>query len=229
LEKVAKKPLRGTQIIAVKNTGDFEGKRAHLVFDVYDKLSGGSSLFPPTIGFVFDLEERCLQEREDLQKRSQRPVEFLKRRMYENYLLHPDAIAAALNHEDAGREQPVSDEEVREWLEINKLNKNYFSKETTQQELSNPQWVDENINAAKLLDNLFSKLSSARVKFRKTTHSIMLTEWLLDNDPEYFAELAQFCEVSLTKARQRYLEAIAPATAPLKVICSFYPQSTANV
>ena len=201
LEKVAKKPLRGTQIIAVKNTGDFEGKRAHLVFDVYDKLSGGSSLFPPTIGFVFDLEERCLQEREDLQKRSQHPVKFLERRMYENYLLHPDAIAAALNHEDAGREQPVSDEEVREWLEINKLNKNYFSKETTQQELSNPQWVDENINAAKLLDNLFSKLSSARVKFRKTTHSIMLTEWLLDNDPEYFAELAQFLRGILDKGK----------------------------
>ena len=207
LEKAAKKPLRGTQIIAVKNTGDFEGKRAHLVFDVYDKLSGGSSLFPPTVGFVFDLEERCLQEMKDLQKRSQHPVEFLQRRMYENYLLHPDAIAAALNREDAEREQPVSGEEVRERLETHKLNKNYFpkpntqrSKDETPKHLANAEWIDK-IDAAKVLDALFAELSEARVKFKKTAHSLMLTEWLLENNPEHFAELAQFLKRILDKGK----------------------------
>jgi len=207
LEKVAKKPLRGTQIIAVKNTGDFEGKRAHLVFDVYDKLSGGSSLFPPTVGFVFDLEERCLQEREDLQKRSQHPVKFLERRMYENYLLHPDAIAAALNHEDAGRKQPVSGEEVRERLETHKLNKNYFpkpntqrSKDDTPKHLANAKWIDK-IDAAKVLAALFDELSEARVQFKKTSHSLMLTEWLLENNPEHFADLAQFLRDILDKGK----------------------------
>ena len=207
LEKVAKKPLRGTQIIAVKNTGDFEGKRAHLVFDVYDKLSGGSSLFPPTVGFVFDLEERCLQEMEDLQKRSQHPVKFLERRMYENYLLHPDAIAAALNQEDAGREQPVSGEEVRERLETHKLNKNYFpkpntqrSKDDTPKHLANAKWIDK-IDAAKVLAALFAELSEARVQFKKTSHSLMLTEWLLENNPEHSADLAQFLRDILDKGK----------------------------
>lgn len=194
LEKAAKMPLRGTQIIAVKNTGDFEGKRAHLVFDVYDKLSGGSSLFPPTIGFVFDRESKSERERNDLQKRSQHPVEFLDRRMYENYLLHPDAIAAVLDREDAGREQPIAGEEVREWLETHKSNKDYFPKNSTQQDLLNPQWVDEHIDAAKLLGVLFEKLSFARVEFRKTKHSIMLTEWLLENNPGCFDELVQFLQ-----------------------------------
>jgi AAA15 family ATPase/GTPase len=194
LEKAAKMPLRGTQIIAVKNTGDFEGKRAHLVFDVYDKLSGGSSLFPPTIGFVFDRESKSERERNDLQKRSQHPVEFLDRRMYENYLLHPDAIAAVLDREDAGREQPLAGGEVREWLETNKSNKDYFPKNSTQEDLSNPQGVDEHIDAAKLLGVLFDKLSFARVEFRKTKHSVMLTEWLLENNPDRFAELVQFLQ-----------------------------------
>ncbi len=203
LEKAAKMPLRGTKIIAVKNTGDFEGKRAHLVFDVYDKLSGGSSLFPPTIGFVFDRESKSERERNDLQKRSQHPVEFLDRQMYENYLLHPDAIAAVLNQEDAGREQPLTSVEVREWLETNKSNKDYLPKISTQQDLSNPQtqqdlsnpqWVDENIDAAKLLDALFSHFSEARVKFKKTQHSVMLTEWLLENNPDCFAELVKFLQ-----------------------------------
>ena len=201
LEKAAKMPLRGTQIIAVKNTGDFEGKRAHLVFDVYDKLSGGSSLFPPTIGFVFDRESKSERERNDLQKRSQHPVEFLDRRMYENYLLHPDAIAAVLDREDAGREQPLAGGEVREWLETNKSNKDYFPKNSTQEDLSNPQGVDEHIDAAKLLGVLFDKLSFARVEFRKTKHSVMLTEWLLENNPDHFAELAQFLRGILDKGK----------------------------
>ena len=109
-----------------------------------------------------------------------------------------NSLAFALNQEDAGREQSVAGEEVREWLETNKVKlkekNDFFSKDTTQQELSNPQWVDANINAAKLLDVLFAELSFARVEFRKTKHSVMLTEWLLENNPDSFAELVQFLQ-----------------------------------
>ena len=127
--------------------------------------------------------------------------------MYENYLLHPDAIAAALNHEDAGREQPVSGEEVRERLETHKLNKNYFpkpdiqrSKDDTPKHLANAKWIDK-IDAAKVLAALFAELSEARVQFKKTSHSPMLTEWLLENNPEHFADLAQFLRDILDKGK----------------------------
>lgn len=201
LSKLAPKLLRGTKIISIKNTGDLLGKKAHfadVMFDLYKRLSGGNNLYPPTIKFMFDRENRTEQDMKDLDKRSSEPVHFLKMCMYENYLLYPDAIAAVFNQEDAEREQPLTSESIREWLETNKVKlkekKDYFSKDTTEQDLSNPQYVDENINAAKLLDVLFSELSKARVKFRKTTHSIMLTEWLLENNPEHFAELVQFLQ-----------------------------------
>jgi AAA15 family ATPase/GTPase len=199
LEKLAPKLLTGTKIVSIKNTGDLSGKKAHfadVMFDLYQRLSGGNNLYPPAVGFVFDRENRTKQDLTDLRKRSPEPIHFLERCMYENYLLYPDAIAAVLNREDAGREQPLTSEAVREGLEINKVKlkekKDCFSKDTTPEYLSNPQYVDENINAAKLLDVLFSELSEARVEFRKTTHSVMLTEWLLENNPEHFAELAQF-------------------------------------
>ena len=199
LSKLAPKLLTGTKIVSIKNTGDLLGKKAHFVdvmFDLYQRLSGGNNLYPPAVGFVFDRENRTKQDLADLQKRSSEAVHFLERCMYENYLLHPDAIAAVLNREDAGQEQPLTSESVREGLETNKVKlkekKDFFSKDTTQQDLSNPQYVDANINAAKLLDVLFSELSEARVEFRKTTHSVMLTEWLLENNPEHFAELVQF-------------------------------------
>jgi predicted ATP-dependent endonuclease of OLD family len=199
LSKLAPELLTGTKIVSIKNTGDLLGKKAHFVdvmFDLYQRLSGGNNLYPPAVGFVFDRENRTQQDLTDLQKRSPEPVHFLERCMYENYLLHPDAIAAVLNRDDAGREHALTSEAVREGLESNKdklkEKKDCFSKDATPEELSNPQYVDKNINAAKLLDVLFAELSFARVKFRKTKHSIMLTEWLLENNPEHFAELAQF-------------------------------------
>lgn len=197
LDKLEPKLLRGTKIVSIKSTGDLLGKKAHfadVMFDLYKRISGGNNLYPPAVGFVFDKE--CLSDSdiEDLQRRKPHPIDFIKRRMYENYLLHPDAVAAVLNLEYAGREQPIAGEEVREWLETHKSNKDYFPKNSTQQDLLNPQWVDEHIDAAKLLGILFENLSFARVEFRKTKHSVMLTEWLLENNPGCFDELVQFLQ-----------------------------------
>jgi len=209
LDKLEPKLLTGTKIVSIKNTGDLLGKKAHfadVMFDLYRRLSGGNNLYPPAVGFMFDRENRTKQDMKDLQKRSSEPVHFLERCMYENYLLYPDAITAVLNQEDRERQQPLTSESVRESLETNKVKlkekKDFFSKDTTQQELSNPQYVDANINAAKLLDVLFSELSEARVKFRKTTHSVKLTEWLLENNPEHFASLAQFLRGILENGKE---------------------------
>ena len=195
LSELVPKLLTGTKIVSIKNTGDLLGKKAHfadVMFDLYKRISGGNNLYPPAVGFVFDKE--CLSESdiEDLERRKPHPIKFIKRRMYENFLLHPDAIAFVLTQEDKEQKQCLTGEEIREWLETNKLNKNYFSKTSTEEDLSDSQWVDKNIDAAKLLDALFANFSEARVEFRKTKHSVMLTEWLLENNPDSFAELVQF-------------------------------------
>jgi predicted ATPase len=197
LSKLAPKLLTGTKIVSIKNTGDLLGKKAHfaeVMFDLYKRISGGNNLYPAAIGFVFDKECLSKLESETLKRRKPHPIEFLERRMYENYLLHSDAIAFVLNQEDQEQKQSLTGEEIREGLESNKLNKNYFSKNSTEEELSDSQWVDENIDAAKLLDALFANFSEARVEFRKTKHSVMLTEWLLENNPDSFAELVQFLQ-----------------------------------
>jgi len=195
LSELVPKLLTGTKIVSIKNTGDLLGKKAHfadVMFDLYKRISGGNNLYPPAVGFVFDKE--CLSESdiEDLERRKPHPIKFIKRRMYENFLLHPDAIAFVLNQEDNEQKQSLTGEEIGEWLESNKLNKNYFSKTSTEEDLSDSQWVDKNIDAAKLLDALFANFSEARVEFRKIKHSVMLTEWLLENNPDSFAELVQF-------------------------------------
>lgn len=200
LSKLAPELLAGTKIISIKHTDDLVGKKtqfANVMFDLYRRLSGGKYLSPPVLGFVFDRENRDDQNLNDLRKRSSN-VHFIKRCMYENYLLHPDAIAAVINEVDLGQEHVVTREAVQKELELNKseLKKtnNSFPKNPAPQQLSDPQYVEENIHAAKLLNMCFINLSSKRVPFEKPTHSLRLTEWLLKNNPEHFVELVQFLQ-----------------------------------
>ena len=197
LSKLAPELLTGTKIVIIKNTGDLLRKKDHfanVMLDLYERISGGNNLYPPAIGFVFDKE--CLSDSdiEDLKRRRPHPLKFIPRRMYENYLMHPDAIAFVLNQNIEEHKQFITSQEVQKWLESNKSNKEYFSTASTEKDLSDPQWVDKHINAAKLLEKLFANFPEAKVEFSKTTHSVMLTEWLLENDSDYFAELVDFLQ-----------------------------------
>lgn len=179
ITKILNKSLRGIQILAVKNTGDLEGKRAHIIFDVYDKLSGSQNLFPPAIGFVFDKENRTEMQMEDLRKRSPNLVEFLPRRMYENYLLNSEAIASVINELDEGREKLITVSDVKVILDE-------YKKANCKKGL-----LEENlIDGANTLKYIFSNLTESRVEFSKTRDSIKLTEWLIENKPESLEEIS---------------------------------------
>lgn len=198
LKKVGDKTLRGIQVLAIKNTGDFQReKNPHFIFDIYDKLSGGKSLFPPAIKFILDQEGRTEQEIGDLKKRSQNPVEFLPRRMYENYLLHPEAIATVINRtvmngDNSSRQASLTTKQVEEWLDTKKQERGYCANNINSKEPSDSaNWIYQ-VDGAKLLKDLFIEFTEAQVEFRKTIHSYELTEWLIKNQPDYLSELTKF-------------------------------------
>lgn len=185
LERLTKIKLRGTKVLAVASTGDLEGKHANLVFDIYDKLSGGNSLFPPAIGFIFDDEGRKQSKKDDLIKRSNKKLVFLERRLYENYLLDPKAIAHVINNqEDYSIEPPISENEIQSWLDSNK---NEFMPKGASE---NVDWLKV-VDGAKLLGKLFSEKN---IPFIKTKHSYKLTEWLVENKPECLQEIVDLLE-----------------------------------
>lgn len=199
IKEILKKPLRGVQILAIKNTGDLEGKRAHVIFDIYDKLSGSQNLFPSAIGFLFDKELRTKQEMDDLKKRSSNSVSFLPRRMYENYLLHPGAIADILSNLDNCREDIITTLDTDTMLKQMMHEEVYFPKEASNENLSDKQWVSCNIDGAKVLKDAFSKLSENRVEFSKTRDSLKLTEWLIRNQPESLEEISMLLDEVLAE------------------------------
>jgi len=203
VEKIAKKNQGGIQFLAVKSTSDLletrNNKSIIIAFDVYDQLSRGNSLFPPAIGFIFDSELRNDIEKNKLIQKSRNSVHFLPRRMYENYLLHSKAIAFIINaYDNELQAEPVSYNIVQEWIDKEKNEISYFSKNSNQ--LPESDWLCK-IDGSTFLHNLLSTLSQGRIDFKgnKPKYSREITEWLIDNEPEYLLELSEFLVTCLSE------------------------------
>lgn len=188
-----RKPLLGRAIVAVRNVGDFESKRhsAKTIWEIYSQLSKSNALIPPATAFVFDREQRTPAEREELSGKSAGKVKFLPRRMYENYLLVPDAIHALLLTLPTFQGSTLSAAQVREWLEINGGKQAYVVTQIVHTDIADRAWL-QNVDGAKLLHNLFADLSGNKEEYRKTVHSVRLTEWLIQNLPDSLSELKEF-------------------------------------
>jgi AAA15 family ATPase/GTPase len=204
LEKIAKKPQGGIQFLAVKSTSDLleakNNKSITIAFDVYDKLSGGSSLFPPAIGFIFDSELRNDVEKNKLMQKSRNSVHFLPRRMYENYLLHSKAIAFIINKYDKELQaEPISDHIIQEWIDKEKNEISYFDSKNSSQ-VAESDWLCK-IDGSIFLHKLFSTLAPERIDFKgnKAKYSREITEWLIDNEPEYLFKLSEFLVTCLSE------------------------------
>ena len=116
LSEVVGRRLLGTKVVGVLSTGDLEGKRSRDVYRIYGRLSEGGGLLPAAVGFVFDREGRSEKDRQDLARESGGLVAFLPRKMYENYLLNPGAIAAVVSGVEGFRETGVAADEVEGWI-----------------------------------------------------------------------------------------------------------------
>ncbi|MBW4680599.1 MAG: AAA family ATPase [Microcoleus vaginatus WJT46-NPBG5] len=206
LENIGKTSLHGTLIRSVRETGNLEGKKFELVLKIYSNLSKGHSLFPPAIGFILDKEEQMEEEQDDLKKRAKNIVDFfdfLPRRMYENYLLHSQAIAFVINSENP--DDNITPEEVEIFLLKKYEDRKYYSRNHIKESNYSPEWVKENINAikeninaAKVLEYLFDELSDSRVAFKKTRHSVQITKWLIENDPDSLSEISNLLKKALS-------------------------------
>lgn len=193
-QHIAKLDLIGVAILKVNATGDFEGSRnvrPRMVFETYRSLSNAGSLIPPAIGFVFDKEERTPREIADLTRDAGGAVAFLDRRCFENYLLNPNAIAEVLAKASG---HPINASEIGEWLEVNGNARKYISPEARHEEgealWHMSDWLVR-VNAPKMLRDLFAEVPPHPEQYRKTSDSVALTDWLLQNSPEDLRPIAE--------------------------------------
>jgi len=189
LQRLSKRRVAGTAIVGLTETGDFEARQGDLAFAVYRKLSAGTLLVPPTAAFVFDTERRTPQQVADLKQKAGAVVHFLPRRMYENYLLDPDAIAAVAGAID--NFGGVTADAVGKWIEEHRWDDQLFKPGPVPVVKNAETWI-ERVRAARLLETIFTVFSETRVSYDKAKHGVELTEWLVENKPEALRPLADF-------------------------------------
>ncbi|MDE3040757.1 MAG: ATP-binding protein, partial [Nitrospirota bacterium] len=191
----------GTSIVGVRNTGDFETRRmsAEAIVDVYKKLSGAEATLPPTIAFVFDREGRSQDEMDQLIQNSNGLIHFLPRRMYENYLVCPEALSALMAELPDFRTPLVTPDQIKVWLATNGGSGKYGAPSPIQ--VLDKEWL-EKVHAGKLLCDMFQELSEGRYIYRKTEYAVKLTSWLLKNQPDTIKELSDFLSGILASAQK---------------------------
>jgi hypothetical protein len=198
--EIAKIKTIGISILKVNSTGDFESRktRPRMIFDVYTNLSKAGALLPPAVGFIFDSEGRPSHEISSLSAESNGLVHFLPRLCFENFILHPKAIAETLS---SSTKQTFGADAIKNWIEENGRQQSYLSSTTDIPDqadlLSSSVWLTR-VHAPKLLKDLFAALPEQPEQYRKTTHSVQITEWLIANEPAFLQPLADVVSGALS-------------------------------
>lgn len=195
VEKLLRKSLTNSPILKVQDTGSFEKKHIRTTLYIYKKLIKGNYLLPTALGFIFDPEGRSTKDIEDLKRAGRIDgndyIFFLQRRLYENYLLNPRAIFSILSNDvlDEACLKKISISNIESFLENNKTESKYWDSRTpTKEQIVN--WKAQ-IHGAKLLEDTFRYFAKEFLPYRKTTHSVKLTEWIIENEPNELEELVQ--------------------------------------
>lgn len=165
----------GTAVLRVEHTGTFDKKGVDPseVAKIYKRLTTSSALVPPMVAILLDRELHKSSTCTKLEKESKGTLIFLKRRMLENYILYPEAIAAIL----VSYGESVTEEQIKIALNEHGV--------TDEANLIK-------IDGAKILSQVFSEFSQTRQEFKKTRDVLRIISFLLENDPQKLNPLKDF-------------------------------------
>lgn len=186
--------LLGTGILALVATGDLESKNRESVrraAKIYRKLSSGHSLLPPALGFILDPEYRTPAQKRELETTLAEHVYWLPRTMYENYLLNSAAIAHLIFTFKIETSGKPDREKVRKALEV-LLGKAEFYNDGNLKVPLSPEDRLKKVHGGKLLNALLRELIGGTgydYKTAKVEYGIILTRWIIENEPEELREV----------------------------------------
>jgi predicted ATPase len=182
-----KAPSPNVAVAPLRSTGDLEGRHVRAIAEIYRNVTSSHAIIPTAIALSLDGDKRNIGNLTEL-TRAFGSVQFLPRRCYENYLLHCKAIAEALNTFEHFQTHPTSEQAVSDWIHKHGSAPKYGAE---RHEVFAAEWMRD-VDAPKLLDQLFKSLSNATEEYRKPMHSVQLTTWLIQNDESHLAELSDY-------------------------------------
>lgn len=178
-------------ILVIKSGIIYKNRKdgVRLACDLVKQLSTGENTRSRTVSIVFDKEILSSYQTEELKKIAGDLLNFLPRRMTENYLLHPKAICELLNELDASE---IKDEIVLQWFE-NKFNEGWIDINKRTENLSKDNWLEQ-VHGANLLNEFFTEQTESRCNYNtyKRELSFELTKRILKYDPTFLDEIRNF-------------------------------------
>lgn len=186
---------RSVLFIALLHTGDFHDRRvrADKVFQIYERLTGATAPVVSKVAFNFDADDLSVEKQRELQTRSSGRIHFLPRRNIESYLLHPAAIArviaAELEHLKVVDVAQLETEVASVMLELAAHRR--YGTPADPPALSDDAWLAR-VDGAKLIADVFSRVTESTLEYRKTTHSVSLVRDLLQHEPDLLGALTVY-------------------------------------
>lgn len=165
----------GTAVLRVECTGTFvkKGVLPSEVVKIYERLSVSSSaLVPPMVCILLDRETKSDAECRRIERESRGKLRFLNRRMLENYLLHPEAVAACLGELGLNVEPSEVDTVLCRALDVADLSGELVE-----------------VDGAAALATVFSELSNTAHEFRKTRDVPVIMGFIFENNPFHLEPL----------------------------------------
>jgi predicted ATPase len=202
ISKNPKLDVSNTAILGVIHTGDFDSKKKNApqtIMNIYNRLSGSTALIPPAIGYIFDRDGRSPEKMQELEKESKGKIRFLKRRLYENYLINPEVLEVFFSTQPEFSESKPSAAVICDWLENNKWDDKYFSEPAPEKNRNEEFWFRE-VHGAKILDAYFKTLKNSYINY-KVTYSLKLTKITLEISPEDLNDISELLNTILNKSQ----------------------------
>lgn len=202
IEQFASLNLGGIFIVPVVHADELRGDDTEGYIKIYERLSNGAAVRPEATGFLLDCE--CLEEqkKKELIHRAKGRLGFLEYRMYENYLIDSDAIAAILNDLDKESEKKFTPDEIQSEIDIVIQDKSLYCKKRLPDDVNNV-WRQV-IDGGKALHQIFAKLVETRFQYdpNKRIYGYKLTKWILEHKPDLLEPVAEQLKIVISLERE---------------------------
>jgi energy-coupling factor transporter ATP-binding protein EcfA2 len=187
LESKDKELKRGVEFVKIGEPDKLTGQKATKYIEEYQRLFKAVAAMPPVVAFCRDRETLTATEVADLDRVLGEKLKLLPRRCYENFLLHPEGISALLGEKGT----TISAVVINEWIINNATESVYWREEGSNHQAFSEPWLTE-IDGARLMKKLISKLTETRWVYNKPKDGEFLTRWILENDPNHLEDLVEF-------------------------------------
>lgn len=176
---------------AVPATGHFSAKKRtkKMVLDLYQSVTESVAPLIEKMVFSFDREDLSPQAASAFENEHKGRLFLLPRRNLESYLLVPSAVAEVINFYMLDRQ--ISTEDVQAELDLCGGSESFGASKHWKGNATDPVWLTH-VDGAKLLKQLFGRLTNNQLEFRKTKHTPEILLSVKASSPNSIEELVRF-------------------------------------